>query len=435
MKRQPHSHPSTGKLSVLRQVCNFIPPGLIPALAEDTGVARQCRSFSAHSHLTSLLYAQIAHCVSLNDLCDALHLHSHALAAVRGATPPSRNNLSNANKTRAAVLAEQLFWRTLDQLRTQHPGFGPRGRRAYGKAFRFKTPVHVADATVMELVANCTDWACHQHRKAAAKTHVRLDLQTLLPRYVIVDTAREHDNRRARELCAGLRRGEIAVLDKGYVDFAHFADLTARGIFWVTRPKDNQQFQVIQSMPGTLSKDPRILSDELVVLAIDKTREHYPKAFRRVVAQVEVDGELRPLTFITNNLQWAASSVADLYQARWSVEAFFKQLKQTLQVADFLGHSANAVRWQVWTALLAYLLLRFLAWWSQWGHSFARLVTLLRAALWQRWNLYDLLARCYGTAAGNYRLLGRPEQAYLLHPLWDSTTHHNQKNLKLLAAG
>ncbi len=103
------------------------------------------------------------------------------------------------------------------------------------------------------------------------------------------------------------------------------------------------------------------------------------------------------------------------------MEAFFKQLKQTLQLADFLGHSANAVRWQVWTALLAYLLLRFLTWWSQWGHSFARLVTLLRTTLWQSWDLYDLLARSYGTAPGHYRLLGRPEQAYLLHPLWDST--------------
>ena len=99
-------------------------------MAKDTGVAAQCRSFSAHSHLTSLLYAQIAHGVSLNDLCDGLHLHSHALVAIRGALPPSRNNLSHANKTRAAVLAEQVFWRTLDHLPTQHPGFGPKGRRA-----------------------------------------------------------------------------------------------------------------------------------------------------------------------------------------------------------------------------------------------------------------------------------------------------------------
>lgn len=421
MKKQPHSHPSTSKLSVLRQICNFIPPGLIPTLAKETGVAEQCRTFSAHSHVTSLLYAQIAHCVSLNDLCDALHLHSHALAAVRGATPPSRNNLSNANKPRAAVLAEQLFWRTLGHLQGQHPGFGPKDRRAYGKAFRFKTPVHVADATVMELVANCTDWACHQRRKAAAKTHVRLDLQTLLPRCVIVDTARTHDNDRARELCAGLRRGEIAVLDKGYIDFAHFADLDKRGVFWVTRPKDNHRIYIRNRMPRKLSPTPRIVSDELVKLAVINTRAAYPKAFRRVVACVEVDGQERELTFITNNLQWAAGSVADLYQARWSVEAFFKQLKQTLQGADFLGHSANAVRWQVWSALLAYLLLRFLAWWSKWGHSFARLVTLLRSALWQQWDLYDLLARSYGTAPGHYRLLGRPEQAYLLHPLWDST--------------
>ena len=91
---------------------------------------------------------------------------------------------------------------------------------------------------------------------------------------------------------------------------------------------------------------------------------------------------------------------------------FFKELKQTLQLADFLGHNANAVRWQVWTALLVYLLLRFCAFLSQWGHSFTRLFTLLRAALWQRWEWRGLLEGC-GTAGGGGRFLGSPEAAYL----------------------
>ena len=132
---------------------------------------------------------------------------------------------------------------------------------------------------------------------------------------------------------------------------------------------------------------------------------------RRVVTLVEVDGQEREMVFLTNNLEWSPQSVADLYQCRWQVEVFFKQIKQTLQLADFLGHNANAVRWQVWIALLVYLLLRYLSFLSKWGHSFTRLFTISRAILWEKVELLKLL-RSYGTADGSFRHLAQPEQAY-----------------------
>lgn len=121
------------------------------------------------------------------------------------------------------------------------------------------------------------------------------------------------------------------------------------------------------------------------------------------------------MTFLTNNLVWAASSVDELYRCRWQIEVFFKQLKQTAQLADFLGHSANAVKWQVWTALLVNLLMRFLAWRSAWAHSFNRLFTFVRAALWRKLGVDQLLRRC-GTAEGDIRCIGQPSQAWL--PGW-----------------
>ncbi len=139
-----------------------------------------------------------------------------------------------------------------------------------------------------------------------------------------------------------------------------------------------------------------ILRDDLIPLT-GPARKAYPVELRRVVALVEVDGELRELVFLTNNLTWSAQALADLYRCRWSIEVFFKELKQTLQLADFLGHNASAVRWQVGTALLVYLLLRCCAFLSQWGHRFTRLFTLLRAALWQKLERRSLLER-YGTA-------------------------------------
>jgi hypothetical protein len=104
--------------------------------------------------------------------------------------------------------------------------------------------------------------------------------------------------------------------------------------------------------------------------------------------------------------------VADLYKCRWQIEVFFKQIKQTLQLADFLGNSANAVRWQVWIALLVYVLLRFQAWASNWNGSFIRLWASVRSALWLKLDLVSLL-KSYGTAGGSFRLIGQPEQAYL----------------------
>jgi hypothetical protein len=274
-------------------------------------------------------------------------------------------------------------------------------------SYPIKMPIHVIDATTIELVANSMDWAQHRRRKAAAKTHLRLNLQSLLPGFVVVDTAGEHDNVRAREVCAGIKSGEIALFDKGYVDFLHLRDLDERGVSWVTRAKENMAYEVVKKMPK--SSDDKILRDEIIVLRNPK--KPAPELMRRIVAIVEVDGQEREMTFLTNNLKWSPRTVADLYRCRWQIEVFFKQIKQTLQLADFLGHNANAVRWQIWTALLVYVLLRYLSYLSKWAHSFTRLFTILRAVLWSKLDLMDLLA-CYGTAGGSFRHLAQPEQAY-----------------------
>jgi IS4 transposase len=237
---------------------------------------------------------------------------------------------------------------------------------------------------------------------------MRLNLQSLLPNFVIVDTAGEHDNKRARELCAGVRSGEIVLFDKGYVDFEHLRDLDVRGVSWVTRAKENMAYEVVLEMPQ--SKDPKILRDEAVTLK--DLNKPAPVVMRRIVALVEVDGVEREMVFLTNNLSWSPRSVADLYRCRWQIEVFFKQIKQTLQLADFLGYNANAVRWQVWMALLVYVLLRYLSYVSKWAHSFTRLFTIVRAVLWSKLDLLDLLGR-YGTAQSSFRNRARPDQAYL----------------------
>jgi hypothetical protein len=302
-------------------------------------------------------------------------------------------------------MAEKLFWGVLDSLGQTSPGFIKGKSR--GRAHRFKVPIHIVDTTVIELVANAMDWAKHRRRKAAAKTHLRLNLQSLLPQCVIIDTAKEHDNVRARELCAEIKEGEIVIFDKGYIDFDHLLDLDKRGVNWVTRAKDNMNYEVIQSLP--LEGHRKILADEII--SLKDTRKSAPEIMRRVRALVEVDGQEREMVFLTNQLLWSPNTVAELYRCRWEIEVFFKQIKQTLQIADFLGHNANAVRWQVWIALLTYVLLRYLSYLSKWNHSFTRMFTLIRAALWRKIHLLELL-RSYGTAGGHFRHLATPAQAY-----------------------
>jgi hypothetical protein len=390
----------------LKQICNQIPGHLVSKLAQEHGV--DDRKFSAWSHVVSLLYAQLSRAPGLNALCDALGLNQGKVGSIRGATAPARNTLSNANRTRPATMAEALFWSVLEHLRNINPSFG--GRKYRGFPRRFKRVINVVDSSTIELVANCMDWARHRRKKAAAKLHLRMDLASFLPKFVLVDTAADSDCGRARELCASVGRGEIVIFDKAYVDFEYLYDLHRRGAWWVTRAKTNLGAKVVRRR----LKRPcgRILSDDEVVVVAPVSRKRYPEKLRLIRAVVELEGKEVEMSFLTNHFEWSAQTVADLYKCRWGIEVFFKQLKQTLQLCDFLGHNKNAIQWQVWMALLAYVLLRYLAHLSQWPHSFTRLCALIRSGLWCCFELVCIL-QAYGTAGGDFRLLDAPRQGDL----------------------
>src|SRR5262245_8223748 len=202
MNKRSRPQPTRSKLSILRQLCNLIPTHLVSQLAGQYGVQEQARSFSPWSHVVALLYAQFTRAIGLNDVCDSLKHYTGPLSAIRGATLPSRNGLSYANKHRNPDMAEALFWQVLEHLKGLCPALASgAGRRLAG---RFTRSIHVVDSTVLELIASCLDWAKHRRRKAAAKCHVRLDLQSFLPRFVLLDSARHADGPEPRSVCAAL---------------------------------------------------------------------------------------------------------------------------------------------------------------------------------------------------------------------------------------
>jgi hypothetical protein len=166
MKKQ--KLPTAFKFTVLRQLCNYIPTHLVPKLAHETRVDEQACTYDEWSHIVTLCYAQVSHSIGLNDVCDALQLNSGPLSALRGATPPTRHNLSHANRVRDPVMAQKLFWAVYEHLGDLSPRFvsGKAGRKF---ARRFRRAIHLVDSTTIQLIVSCLDWAKHRRRKAAAK--------------------------------------------------------------------------------------------------------------------------------------------------------------------------------------------------------------------------------------------------------------------------
>ena len=249
-----------GKMTVAKQICELIPPHVVPKLAREHGV--EARAFSPWSHVVAHLSGQVTRAVGLNDICDALELNRSPLRAIRGATPPKRNTFSHANRTRNSRMAEALYWRMVEHLSTVTPSFST-GKIRNGYLRRFKSAIHAVDSTTIHLVANCMDWAKHRRRKAAAKCHMNLNLQSMLPRYAVVDTAKIMDHQKAREVCGVLQDGEIAVFDKAYIDFDHLNDLDERGVCWVSRSKKNMKYRVVEELTPTHE---RVLKDQAIEL-------------------------------------------------------------------------------------------------------------------------------------------------------------------------
>lgn len=438
-----------GIVAVFVELCKHIPAFLTSKVATELrksvpGIKLNVRSFSLWSQVVSMLYCHVAHCLSLNDVCDSLGFHRAELNALRNATAPYRSTLSNANKARDSRFIQKVFWELLAHFQREQPEFLQDGARRYFRLpKRLKRAVRAIDSTTIELIAQCMGWAKHRRRKAAAKLHMALDIATFLPIRIIADAAKPHDSTHMVELCAGMKEGEIAVFDKAYVAFTHLHTLHKRGIFWVTRAKDNMSYETVKTLNvGKQQRIPKsveetkeakkqtqktrreknqylvIHKDVAIRLVTSASKKQYPDTLRLVEAEVQADnGEIKTMSFISNNMTWAASSICDLYRCRWSIETFFKEIKQTLQIKTFLGYSQNAIEWQIWTAMLTYLILRFIAFMSKWKGSFKHLFTLIKGTLWLKRKVQSIV-EFYGTARSKIPILRPNETPYLLGINW-----------------
>ncbi len=382
----------------LDQIVKYIPHSFVEKIAKRYDIS--ARNFTPFAHVVALLIYQLGRLSSLNSVCDLACAYDNQWRNITHTTIPCRNTFSHANMTRDPRMMADLFWEVRNYLITTNPDFD--SSRGKGFIHRFKRPIYAIDSSTIALVLNCMNWAKHRRQKAAAKLHLTLDVKSLLPHFAIVESAAHHDSKRAPNLIESLKNGDICIADRAYLDFRFLEALDRRGIFFVIREKHNFCLEVIKDLSAPQALDPnstkvQILLDQEIRPSKSMTAQKYTSRLRRVKAYVEVDNKMRIMTFLTNNFDWSPRTIAELYKARWNIEIFFKEFKQTCQLQDFLGYNENAIKWQVWSALLVHLLLRYIAFLSKWKSSFSRLVALIRSTLWKFVKLIEFL-ETYGTA-------------------------------------
>lgn len=251
--------------------------------------------------------------------------------------------------------------------------------------FRFKNPLYSIDATVIALCLSLYNWAKFRTAKGAMKLHVKLNHSGYLPTFMVVTAGKVHETQAAPSI--PLERGDVAVFDRGYIDFSWYKTLDDKGVFFVTRTKRNAQYQVTERKD--VSRFKHILSDQIIELNGFYSKQKYPSKLRRIRSKNPDTG--KAINILTNNFTWSAATIAKIYKERWQIELFFKSIKQQLKVKSFVGASKNALLSQLWVALITYLLLSYLKFKSKFVWSLYMLCSILPANLFARRNLWDWL--------------------------------------------
>jgi hypothetical protein len=346
------------------------------------------KGFSCWLQFVAMLFCHLGHADSLREICNGLSCCAGKLNHLGIEKAPKKSTLAYANEHRPAGLFRDQFWYLLDRFRQQ----GVLGMRK--KTFRFKNKLLSLDSTTISLCLSLFPWASFRRAKGGVKVHVLLDHDDYLPSYLLISEARKHDKWVLRQKELRLNRDSIVVFDRAYNDYRQFGEWTEQGVFFVTRMKENACYRVMEERPCPVNSQVR--SDEVIRLTGLKAEEKCPERLRRVVVWHEE--EQQEIVLLTNHLTFAASTIAAIYKDRWEIELFFKQLKQNLKIKTFIGTSENALQIQIWTALIALLLLRWLWHLSHRSWSFSNLASMLRLNLFTYRNLKEWILEPFGTS-------------------------------------
>lgn len=363
--------------SLFSQILQVLPHNTFLRLVHQHGAERHAKGFSSWAQFVSMLFCQMAQAKSLREISDGLAVTCGKLSHLGLSAAPSKSTLSYANAHRPWQLYQDVFFQLRDLCRAQSPG--------KKKKFRFKNKLLSMDSTTVELCLGLFPWAKYRATKGAIKLHLLLDHDGYLPEFAVITDNYGADVTIARQFT--LPAGSIVALDRGYMDFQLFSRWNEEGIFFVTRFKGNAVYQLVAER--IVPQRSNVLADQTIRLTDYKTRKKYPGLLRRVVMWDEENG--REVEFLTNHLTFGATTIAHIYRDRWEIELFFKVLKQHLKIKTFVGTSFNAIKTQIWTALITILLLKYLQFRSKCHLPLCRLVALLRLNLFSYRDLWDWL--------------------------------------------
>jgi hypothetical protein len=355
--------------SIFSQVLQLIPRDRFEAAVEKHNAERHARGFSSWGQLVAMLFCQLGQARSLREITEGLQASEGKLKHLGLPAAPARSTLAYANGHRPWELFETVFHQLLADCR-KRLGVAKAGARLGlpGKLLSL-------DATVIDLCAAVFDWAKFRTTKGAVKLHLLLDHDGYLPCYAVVTEGKVHEIQVARKL--KLQSGTMLVFDRGYTDYEWFRRLTEEEVHFVTRLKENATYLVVEcrSPDGD-----GIRADEIIAMEKQAQTDIETAPFLRRVRYWDETTQ-RELVFLTNHLDLPAVTVAALYKERWQVELLFKALKQNLRIKTFVGTTANALKTQIWTALIALLAVKFLQLQAKFPWSLSRLIALLRQQL------------------------------------------------------
>jgi hypothetical protein len=352
--------------SVFHDLLKFIPWAVFDRLVQEHGADKCVREFKTRHQLIALLFGQLSGNASLRGIEAAMESHMARLYHIGGRVPP-KSTFSDANRQRSPLVFSRLFQHMLGMMTR-------RFRRQMDEVVR------LIDSTSLHLAGIGTQWARFSADVCGAKAHFIYDPDLGCPIYHAVTAANINDIVAAKEM--PIEAGATYVFDLGYYDYAWWAKLDQSGCRIVTRFKANTPLHRARDLP--LEPGSGVLSDRIGFLPgrQAKSRKNpMQDAVREIVVMTETGKRLR---ILTNDLDAPAQEIADLYKRRWQIELFFRLMKQTLRITHFIGRSENAVRIQIATALITFLLLQMLQQLTKAKHGFLELVRLVRANLMHR---------------------------------------------------
>lgn len=364
--------------SLFSQIIRLLPREIFHRIVKRHESNRSIKSFTTWDHLLTMLFCQFSKAKSLREIENGLRSCEGKLNHLGMTSAPTRSNLSYCNANRTWMVFEEMFHAVLAKCRSL--GCGPRKRR-----FTFKNKLYSLDATLIQVCLSIFDWAHYRKTKGAVKLHLLLDHDGYLPCFANITDGSVHEIHEARAL--KLKPGSFIVMDRGYNDYELFHTWTRDKVNFVTRMKDNARYRVLETRK-TKTNSP-IISDEIIEFDSSVSFAKCPVSLRRVVAwDKNTDQEA---AFLTNNKTLEPEIVAEIYRDRWEIEKFFRAIKQNFRIKTFVGTSLNAVMIQIWTALIAILLVKYLQYQSSWDWSISNLTALLMMNLFIHKNLFRWL--------------------------------------------